>query len=189
MYFFRAARHMKQINLSSNNNLRSDQNCLKNWYILRPKRHHIESKPAQRCIAKQTVHTCWTSDWQPTDSLTTDFFSETLLIQPLFSHFDKVLLLGFNHKNRCQTWDRETERDKHLRISLMKSVKRTNFDFEDFSNFLLLHSVWKLQKMSHSILRAKRATFIKLKLAVKKCYQTDIKAKIEKFIWDIFWWF
>ena len=59
---FSAARHMKQINLSSNNNLRSDQNCLKNWYILRPKRHHIESKPAQRCIAKQTVHTCWTSD-------------------------------------------------------------------------------------------------------------------------------
>ena len=53
---FSAARHMKQINLSSNNNLRSDQNCLKNWYILRPKRHHIESKPAQRCIETNSSH-------------------------------------------------------------------------------------------------------------------------------------
>ena len=45
-----------------------------------------------------------------------------------------------------------------------------------------LHGVWKLQKKSHSTLRAKRATFTKngqfwwffenLKLAVKQCYQT-----------------
>ena len=32
----------------------------------------------------QTVHTCWTSDWQSTDSLTTDSFFQVLLITPFF---------------------------------------------------------------------------------------------------------
>ena len=41
----------------------------------------------------------------------------------------------------------------------MKSVKRTNFDFEDFSNFLLLHSVWKSQeKVSFNI--ASEASYV-----------------------------
>ena len=66
------------------------------------------------------------------------------------------------------------------------------YDYQATICFPVVHSVWKFQKMSHSTLRAKRATFTywvdkswlrcqngefwqvfeNLKLGVKQCYQT-----------------
>ena len=86
------------------------------------------------CVWTQTVHTCWTSDWQSTDSLTTDSFFQVLLITPFFLSLTRSwvyctlrVAVVFNHiqKTGVKLWKYQKDKHQNLwRWSLMKCVKR-----------------------------------------------------------------